>query len=212
VTGAPATHAYALGSRLYLNVTSRCTLRCTFCPKWTHGEVWGRALRLRREPGIDTIVAAAGDVRPYREVVFCGLGEPTRRLDVVLDVAARLRAAGASRIRLNTDGLANLVHGGDVTAELAERIDAFSVSLNAADARTYAALCPSAYGEAAWRAVCDFIRTLGRRTPHVTATAVALPGVDLDGCGRLAADLGVRLRARRYKPPASRSAWRAPRR
>jgi len=205
-TGAD-TLAYALGPRVYLNITSRCTLACTFCPKHTHGVVWGHRLRLHRQPSVAAIVAAAGDVAARREVVFCGLGEPTRRLDVLLEVAARLRAAGARRIRLNTDGLANLVAGGDVTPALAEAMDAFSVSLNAPDAATYARLCPSRHGPAAYDAVCDFIRRLRAQTPAVTATAVALPGLDVAACRRVARNLGVTFRARRYKPPDSRRAW-----
>ncbi|HZP41175.1 MAG TPA: TatD family nuclease-associated radical SAM protein [Candidatus Binatia bacterium] len=206
------TLAYALGSRLYLNVTSRCTLACTFCPKRTHGEVWGRRLRLVRQPTAGALAAAAGDPRVPREIVFCGLGEPTRRLDVLLDVAARLRAGGARRLRLNTDGLANLVTGADTTAALAAAIDAFSVSVNAPDAATYARVCPSRYGEAAYPAVLDFVRRLRARTPAVTASFVALPGLDLRTCRRVATGLGVRSRVRRYKPPASRAAWREPRR
>jgi TatD DNase family protein len=214
VDGVPVdTIAYALGARLYLNISSRCTLACTFCPKHTHGEVWGRRLRLGRPPTVEAVVAAAGDVARRREVVFCGLGEPTRRLDVLLAVAARLRAAGARRLRLNTDGLANLVTGRDVTPELVDAIDAFSVSLNAPDAASYARLCPSRYGERAYDAVKGFIRRLRAQTSAVTASAVALPGLDLDACRRVAEEeLGVRFRVRRYKPPASRRAWRARRR
>jgi TatD DNase family protein len=208
----PDTLAYDLGARRYLNLSSRCTLACVFCPKHTHGEVFGRRLRLARAPTADAVVAAAGDVRAPREIVFCGLGEPTRRLDVLLDVAAGLRARGARRLRLNTDGLANLVAGIDVTPELVEAIDAFSVSLNAPDAATYALLCPSRHGERAYAAVHDFIRRLRAQTAAVTATAVALPGLDVEACRRVAEGLRVRFRVRRYKPPASRRAWRARRR
>jgi TatD DNase family protein len=206
------TLAYEAGGRLYLNVSSTCTLACVFCPKHTHGEVWGQRLRLGRQPSVDALVAAALPVESRREVVFCGLGEPTRRLDVLLAVAARLRAAGARVLRLNTDGLANLVSGGDVTPELVESIDVFSVSLNAPDARTYARLCPSRYGEAAYAAVLDFLRRLRAQTPHVVATAVALPGLDVAATRRVASSLGIRFRLRRYRPPASRAAWREPRR
>ncbi len=205
--------AYALGPRLYLNLTSRCTLRCTFCPKWTHGEVWGQQLRLARQPAAEALVHAAGDVTGYREVVFCGLGEPTRRLETLLTVARQLRAGGARRLRLNTDGLANLIYGGDVTPELSEAIDAFSVSLNAPDAITYARLCPSRYGAAAYEAVCEFIYALHRTSSRVVASAVALPGLDLTACRRRAVeDLGVPFHVRRFKPPTSRTAWRERRR
>ncbi|HET7826483.1 MAG TPA: TatD family nuclease-associated radical SAM protein, partial [Anaeromyxobacter sp.] len=143
--------AYALGDALYLNLTSGCTLACTFCPKIRDGDwvVGGYDLRLRRDPSADEVWAAAlrAGLAGRSEVVFTGLGEPTRRLDVLLDLAARLEAAGAPRVRVDTDGLASLREGKDVPRLLAAAgVDAVSVSLNAPDAETYVRVCPSRYG------------------------------------------------------------------
>ncbi len=92
------TLAYVLGDALYLNLTSACTLACVFCPKirdddWTVG---GFDLRLTRNPSADEVWAAAerAGIAGRSEVVFTGLGEPTRRLDVLLALARRLREAG----------------------------------------------------------------------------------------------------------------------
>lgn len=141
------------------------------------------------------MIAAAGDPRRYREVVFCGLGEPTLRLPTVLMVAERLRADGA-RIRLNTDGLASLTHGSDVTPKLAGRIDALSVSLNAQNPEVYNQHCRPKIPEA-YAAMLDFVRRARRFVPDITVTAIdGLPGVDIEACAEIADGLGVNFRRR----------------
>ena len=195
--------AYALGDALYLNVTSACTLGCVFCPKIRDGDwvVGGYDLRLRGNPDLEEIwrAALAAGLANRPEVVFTGLGEPTRRLDVVLELTRRLKAAGVARVRIDTDGLASLREGRDVVPELAAAgVDALSVSLNAADGETYARICPSAYGARAWAAVRDFIRSAARQVPEVAASCVALPGLSEQDCRREAEALGARFRWRPY--------------
>jgi TatD DNase family protein len=195
--------AYALGDALYLNLTSACTLACTFCPKIRDDDwvVGGYDLRLARNPGADEVweaVRAAG-LSGRSEIVFTGLGEPTRRLAVLLDLTRRLVAAGAPRVRVDTDGLASLREGRDVPPLLAAAgVAAVSVSLNAPDAATYARLCPSRYGEAAYEAVQAFIRSAVSCIPDVAASAVALPGVSEAACRSVAESLGARFRWRPY--------------
>ena len=195
--------AYVLGGGLYLNLTSACTLACTFCPKIRDGDwvVGGSDLRLARAPSADEVFEAAQrlGLQGRDEVVFTGLGEPTRRLDVLLDLIRRLKGAGVRRVRLDTDGLATLREGKDVPALLAEAgLDAVSVSLNAADADTYAELCPSRYGREAYAAVKAFILACAERIPDVAASAVALPGLSEERCRKVAEALGARFRWRPY--------------
>jgi TatD family-associated radical SAM protein len=199
----PPAYAYVLGDALYLNLTSACTLACVFCPKIRDDDwvVGGWDLRLARPPSADEawaqVLAAGVSGRP--EVVFTGLGEPTRRLDVLLDLTRRLKAAGVARVRLDTDGLANLREGRDVTPDLAAAgLDAAVVSLNAPDGATYARLCPNRFGEAAWQAARDFIRAALRHVPEVHASFVAVPGLDEAACRREAESLGARFRWRPY--------------
>lgn len=192
--------AYNIRDSLYLNITNRCTLSCTFCPK-THDDltVKGHNLRLDREPTIDEIMESVGDPGRWREIVFCGYGESTLRWETMKEVARRLKAVGVKRIRLDTDGLANLVYGRDVTPELADLIDAISVSLNAADERTYAKLCRPSKDGNLYEAVKDFIRRVRRIVPEVTATVVTVPNLDVEKCRRVAEEeLGVKFRAREY--------------
>ena len=188
--------SYQIGDPLYLNITDRCTLECRFCPK-TQGrpQVKGYDLTLTHRPTVEEIIASIGDPTGYAEVVFCGFGEPTMRLKVLLEVAHWVKAHGG-RVRVDTDGLANLVHKDDTLPLLAECIDALSVSLNAQNAAVYEEHCQPAL-PGSYEAMLEFLRAAPRYIPDVTATAIhGLPGVDIDACARLARSLSVKFRAR----------------
>jgi TatD DNase family protein len=190
--------AYQIRNSLYLNITNKCTLGCIFCPKYTDYEVKGYYLRLPHEPNVEEIFQAIGQPENYDEVVFCGYGEPTKRIEVLKVIATRMKEQGVKRIRLNTDGLANLIYGRNVAAELQGLIDAISISLNAPDAKTYAHICPSVYGERAYSEVVNFVEECKRYIPEVGVTAVALPDLALEGVRRIADELSVPLRVREY--------------
>ena len=190
--------SYRIRNSLYLNITNRCTNACVFCAKRTDYHVKGHYLRLPEEPSVAEILAEVGDPAAADEIVFCGFGEPLLRLEDVKAVARALKEKGA-RIRINTDGLANLVNGRDILPELEGLVDALSVSLNAPDAETYARICPNRYGEASFPALLEFLRKAPRHVPSVTATAVALPGLDHDAVRRLAESIpGVSFRLRSF--------------
>lgn len=189
--------AYQIRDSLYLNITNRCTNSCRFCAKFRDFTVKGHHLALPHEPTRDEVIEAIGDPRSYSEVVFCGYGEPLLRLDLVKEIAGWLKQHGV-KVRVNTDGQANLVHGRNVIPELIGLIDSVSVSLNAADAASYQSWCQSEFGEAGYAAVKEFLRLAGASLPEVTATAVTLPGLDIEACRRVAEELGVQFRARDY--------------
>ncbi len=189
--------AYAIRNSLYLNITNRCSNTCTFCAKFRDFTVKGHQLCLQREPDAAEVISAIGDPTRYDEVVFCGYGEPLLRLDLVKEVATWLKQHGKT-VRINTDGQASLVHGRNILPELVGLVDAISVSLNAADAATYQKLCRSEYGEAAYDAVKAFLRAAPEYIPAVTASAVALPGLDVEAVRKVAAELGVEFREREY--------------
>jgi TatD DNase family protein len=190
--------SYKIRNSLYLNITNRCTNTCTFCAKRDDYHVKGHYLKLPGEPSVEEVLAEAGDPTRYDEIVFCGFGEPLLRLGDVKAIAQALKGKGA-KIRVNTDGLANLVHGRNVLPELSGLVDALSVSLNAPDAQTYARLCPNRYGAASFPALLDFLREAPRHIPSVTATAVALPGLDPEAVRRLAESIeGVEFRLRPF--------------
>ncbi len=194
----PGTVAYELGRNLYLNITNDCDLDCRFCLKHQGYEFAGADLQLARPVTPADVLEAVSDrdLATYEEVVFCGLGEPTKALDTLLAAAHRLRALGAPRLRLDTDGLANLRHGRNVLADLGQVFDAISVSLNAQDAKTYAKLCPNPWGRAAHEAVMAFAAQAVQHGLEVRLTAVDLPEVDEQACRRLAGELGASFRLR----------------
>lgn len=191
------TVGYTLHGSRYLNLTNRCgILRCAFCPKFSGAwSVKEFDMRLHHNPSADELVEAAGNPADYKEIVFCGMGESTMRLDVMLEVARRLREKGA-RLRLNTNGLGNLINGRDVAPEIAALIPTISVSLNAQDEETYNRHCrpkdPGAYAS-----VLEFIESARKSGADVTVTAIdGLPGVDVAACEAIADRLGVKFRKR----------------
>jgi len=189
--------AYVIRNSLYLNITNRCTNHCSFCAKFKDFTVKGHQLCLEREPSVDEVIAAIGDPLAYDEVVFCGYGEPLLRLDLVKQVAGYLKQQKIT-VRVNTDGQANLVHGRNILPELAGLVDVISVSLNAPDASTYQEICRSEYGEQGYVALKEFLDEARKHIPSVTATAVALPGIDIAACLRVAEELQVEFRERVY--------------
>lgn len=189
--------AYRIRNALYLNITNRCSNSCTFCAKFDEFTVKGHNLLLDHEPGFEELMAAIGQPEGIDEVVFCGFGESLLRLELVKQVAAALKQRGY-RIRINSDGQANLVHGRNILPELEGLVDSISISLNAPDAATYGKLCNTPFGEAGFAGVCDFLQEAPRYIPEVTATAVTVPGVDMEACRKLAESLGVNFRVREY--------------
>ncbi len=187
--------AYQIRDSLYLNITNRCTNACSFCVKFRSDFVKGHRLRLGHEPTEDDIIGAIGDPSRYREVVFCGYGEPLQRIDTVKHVAKWIKEHNG-RVRINTNGHANLIHKRNVIPELMGLIDSVSVSLDAQDETTYNRLCKPAFKDA-FREVIRFIREAKAQIPDVQATVIDLEGIDLEKCRELAEGLGVKLRIRR---------------
>lgn len=192
----PQQIAYRIGNSLYLSITDRCTLECAFCPK-TQGkcQVHEYDLSMDHRPEVSEIIAAIDDPAKYEEVVFCGYGEPTLRLKVLLEVARHIKAHGG-RVRVNTDGLANLVHKENVLPDMAQCVDALSVSMNAQNADVYERHCqPNLPGS--FEAMLRFLKEAPSYVPRVTATAIdGLEGVDIEACERIARQQGVAFRRR----------------
>lgn len=190
--------AYAIRDSLYLNITNKCTLACKFCPKFKDWEVKGYYLRLPKEPDLQDVLRAMGDTSPYKEVVFCGYGEPTKRLELLKAIATELKNRGIA-VRLNTDGLGNLTHNRNILPELQGLIDTVSVSLNAADAKMYVKWCPNKYGEAAYDEVKKFIKEAKNYIPEIIASVVTVPELDVEECRKIVEEeLGASFRARPY--------------
>ncbi|TCK19127.1 TatD family-associated radical SAM protein [Thiogranum longum] len=188
--------AYTIGDKRYLNITDRCTLRCTFCPKYcTLPRVHEFDLSLAQRPETDDVINALGNPADYREVVFCGFGEPTLRLGPLLEIATHIKLH-RGRVRVNTDGLANLVHKRNVLPELVGKIDALSVSMNTQNETLYQQHCQPALA-GSFQAMLDFLELAPDYIESVTATAIdGLEGVNIEACRELATQRKVAFRKR----------------
>jgi len=186
---------YRIRDSLYLNITNRCSNMCSFCVKFRSDFVKGHMLRLNNEPSEEEIKREIGDPSVYKEVVFCGYGEPLQRLDVVKHIAAWIKE-NKGRVRINTNGHANLIHKRNVVSELGGIVDSISISLDAQDEETYVRICrpliKNVYGE-----VIDFIKQAKKVIPDVRVTVVDMEGVDVEKCREIAAELGVNFRVRK---------------
>ena len=191
-----STLSYVIGNSLYLNITDRCTLACRFCPKHNGSKnVHEYDLALERRPSVEEIIGSIEDPARYDQVVFCGFGEPTLRLKVLLAVANDIKQRGG-RVRVNTDGLANRVHKRNVLPEMAGCVDALSISLNAQNAELYDRHCQPALPDS-FATMLDFVALSPRYISDVTASAIdGLEGVDIDACRQLAEERGVKFRRR----------------
>lgn len=195
--------AYRYAPRLdtvFLNITNRCSNSCSFCVRNSNPGLSGYTLWLGREPTHDEIwTAFQHEVKTSdREVVWCGFGEPTIRLDTVLDLTKRIRQVYPNlKVRLDTDGLASLRNKGrNVAKELSEAgIHYVSISLNAETQEKYERLCrPSLSGS--FQAVLDFARDCRKHMSHVRLTVVNLEGIDIHKCREIAEDLSCDFEVR----------------
>jgi TatD DNase family protein len=189
--------AYPIRNSLYLNITNRCTAACTFCVRYHTDFVKGHNLRLGEEPSAEAVIAQIGDPGRYDEIVFCGYGEPLLRLDVVKAVAAEVKRRGG-KVRIDTNGHANLIYKRNILPELAGLVDAVSVSLNAQNAEVYEKVSQPRFGPGTYEAVKEFIGEAGKYIPEVTATVVSLPEVDIEACRKIAGERGAAFRVREY--------------
>ncbi len=193
------TITYTVGDSLYVNTTNRCSNSCEFCVR-SHGEELYGDLWLDREPTREEILAdiekrTLGD---YKELVFCGYGEPTERLDDILWVCRELKAKHQVKIRINTNGHSDLINKRDTASEFEGCFDVVSISLNCANAADYQRVCHSEFGEASFDALIDFARRVKAYVPTVILSVVrgSIPDSDIDICQKIADGIGVMLRVR----------------
>jgi len=187
--------AYKIRDNLYLNITNRCTNSCSFCVRFITDYVKGHNLRISREPTEEELKNAIGDPSKYKEVVFCGYGEPLLRLDLVKSLSQWVKQ-NKGTVRINTNGHGNLIHRRNILPELKGIVDSISVSLDAQDEETYNRICKPVYRNA-FREVIEFIKESKKHIPDVQATVVELEGVDIEKCREITDGLGVKLRVRK---------------
>ncbi|MBX5328514.1 MAG: TatD family nuclease-associated radical SAM protein [Candidatus Bathyarchaeota archaeon] len=196
---------YWLGSNLYLNITNKCSNNCYFCIRNFKSGVGNFNLKLSKEPSTEEILDDLLKVlnrKNWREIVFCGFGEPLERLDCLLEVTRWIRKHYGKpvSIRVDTNGQGFLLNKSrDITTELkAEGVNKLSVSLNAHDKETYNQVCKPKF-EDAFENVLTFIEKAKGKF-DVEITAVTISEVDLSKVAKIAQQIGVKFRAREYIP------------
>ena len=195
------TITYPVKNGIYVNMTNKCPCNCTFCIRHNGPGAYGSdSLWLEREPSVDEVCESLKqwDLDKKDEIVFCGYGEPTERLDDLLLVAAWIKENYSITVRINTNGLSDLINGRDTAPELNGLIDAVSISLNANDPESYLRITQSKFGIGSWQAMIDFARNCTAYVPKVTMTVVdqVTTHEEQEEAKRICESIGARLRIR----------------
>ena len=191
------------GKSVYVNLTNRCPCSCTFCLRQTKEMQESNSLWLKEEPTVDEVIKEFQkyDLNDFKEVVFCGFGEPMERVDDVIQIADVLKLYRKDLpIRINTNGLGNLIHQRDITPLLKGCIDIVSISLNAPDAKEYLELTRNKFGNESFQAMLDFAKECLKYVPHVVMSVVDIIGQEkIEKCQKICDDIGVKLRIRPFE-------------
>lgn len=189
--------------KVYVNLTNRCNCACTFCLRTTKAQRAENSLWLSKEPEAADIIAAFEkyDLANMDEIVFCGFGEPTLRLETLLEVARYLKGRSAAvRLRLNTNGLSDLEYERDTAPLLQGLIDRVSISLNASTEEAYCRVTRNRFGPASYAAMLSFAQQCKACVPEVMLTVVDCIGkAEIAACRAVCERVGVRLRVRPFE-------------
>ena len=196
------TITYVVDGALYINVTNRCTNNCEFCIRKNGDGAYGSdSLWLMREPTEQEILDSVflHDLSVYTEIVFCGYGEPSIRLDTIVTVAKKIKEKHPIKVRVNTNGHSSFIHGYDTAPMYEGAFDCVSISLNTPSAARYDEICRPHF-EGAHKAMLDFASEVKKYVPSVMLSVVKdfLTKEELDDCQRIADELGVFLKVRDY--------------
>lgn len=198
---------YVVEDKVYVNITNKCSNRCEFCIRNNGDGAYGSdSLWLEREPTREEILEAvlANDLTAFPELVFCGYGEPTYRLDDAAFVARAVKEKHPNlKIRINTNGQSDLILGRKTAPEYEGAFDIVSISLNTPSAERYQQICHSVFGKEAFDAMLRFAGEVKDYVDVVALSAVkeTLTEEEIEQCRSICRELGVTLRLRDYIPP-----------
>ena len=200
---------YIVEDKLYVNITNKCSNRCEFCIRNNGDGAYGSdSLWLEREPTREEILESifSWDLSAFPELVFCGYGEPTYRLDDAVFVAKTVKEKFPKiKVRINTNGHSDFILGRETAPEYEGAFDIVSISLNTPSRERYQQICHSIFGEDSFDALLHFASEVKRFVPIVSLSAVkeTLSSEEIEQCREICDSLGVTLRLRDYIPPES---------
>ena len=192
------TITYPIHNGIYVNVTNRCPCACTFCLRQNGESVYGSdSLWLEREPTVKEVCDSIDtwDLNKYNEVVFCGYGEPTERLDDLLEVAKYIKSKSDIKIRINTNGLADLIWNEPTAPKLQGLIDTVSISLNATNKEEYLKIVRPKFGIESYEAMLKFTKECTKYVPSVVMTVVdiVVSKEEQEICRKICESVGAQL-------------------
>ena len=198
------TITYRVKNGIYINMTNRCPCACTFCLRKNSDSVYGQdPLWLDREPTVEEVIESIDKwcLSDFDEIVFCGYGEPTERLHDLLRVAAYIKSKSSIKIRINTNGLSDLINGERTAPLLKGLIDTVSVSLNATSKEDYMKLVRPRFGIGSYDAMLAFTGDCVAFVPSVMMTVVdtVTTKEEQQKARAICASLGATLRIRPYE-------------
>lgn len=193
----------SINNNVYVNLTNKCPCACTFCLRNTKELNKSNNLWLDREPTVQEIIEEFEkyDLALFNEIIFCGFGEPLMRLNDIIEVSKYLKSRNKDiPIRINTNGLADLVHKKEVAPLLKGLIDTVSISLNASTAEEYLRLTCNVFGIESFEAMLKFAVNCKEYIPNVVMTVVDCIGQEeIDACKAVCDKIGVPLRVRPFE-------------
>ncbi len=197
------TIVYEVGENLYVNLTNKCPCSCTFCIRQNADGAYGSdSLWLEHEPSAEEVIDALekADYKKYREIVYCGYGEPTERIEVLTETAKFIKENNGPAVRVNTNGLSDLIHK-KPTAHLFEGVvDTVSVSLNAGTKEEYLKVTRPSFGDESYEAMQKFAVECKKYVKNVVFSVVDVIGEEqLKASQEMADRLGITLRIRKYE-------------
>lgn len=198
------TITYPVNKGLYINMTNRCPCSCTFCLRHNADGVYGSdSLWLDREPTVQEVCDSVDtwDLSQFNEVVFCGYGEPTERLEDLLLVAKHIKAKGNIPIRINTNGLADLIWEKQTAPELKGLVDTVSISLNTPSKEDYLKVVRPKFGAQSYDAMLRFAKDCTANVPNVVMTVVDVvtSKEEQEQCRKICEGIGANLRVRPFE-------------
>lgn len=191
---------YTIGDSLYVNLTNKCPCRCIFCIRDEKDEIGeSGSLWLEHEPSIDEIKEAFKNynLSDYNEVVFCGYGEPLVRLDEVIEISKFIKEKSNVKVRVNTNGLSDLIHKKKTAILLKDNIDSISISLNAPNKEVYTKVTRPKYGEVSFEYMINFAKECKEYISEVAFSVVdEISQEEIEMSKVLANKLGIDLKVR----------------
>lgn len=186
---------------MYVNITNRCNCNCTFCLR--HLKEDHKLWLKDGEPSVEEIKQAFlnAPMENVSEIVICGFGEPTIRLDDLLAVLKFIREKYPQlKVRMNTNGLSDLEFGKKTAPLFAGLLDTISISLNESTAQKYLDVTRSRFGIKSYNAMLDFACQCKNYISNVVVTIVDVIGeTEIEACRKVCEKYNLNLRIRRYE-------------